>query len=134
MNLKCLQLSPWMKPVLHSEIGMKSYENTLRMFSPQAPVLNRPGRYLRGGWAWFELEDGRAFSYPSNAVKYELGLLEAEGVTEPQVAALREVARQKLATKKQKEILQRQDEAARRRENARQARLFMLRFKKGHDV
>ena len=55
-NLKVLPLETWMKFKHRArESALKSYEET-------APVFNRPGCYMQDGRAWFELEDGRAFT------------------------------------------------------------------------
>ena len=69
-------------------------------------IFNRAGLYYDRLYdiCWFELPDGRAFVYNTNQFKYELNSLRVwQKYNSTQIQALKEVIKQRVATKTQKE-------------------------------
>jgi hypothetical protein len=97
MTLKILPLDSWMKhtPSLEKCIYYKTH-------LPTTPKFNRPGMYLKGKDCWFETLDGRAFIYDEYQFKYGLSLLDVEKYNARQVAALKSVCDEHVATKEQR--------------------------------
>lgn len=95
--------------------------------------VQRPGLYLlsnaSGTECWFELEDGRAFTYRQCDFEYTLELLNSEKINARQAAALREIVAQRLATKEQRALLTRYDENLELTIIGRNARRSMLRLR-----
>lgn len=139
-GLKVLPLERWMTyPDWLLDSTLKNYEAI-------EPILRRPGVYLQravltGKWgecrtlwsakrAWFELLDGRAFLMKSRDVEYELALADASRLNARQVAALKEVIAQRLATRQQAALYRLACDYASICETGRSARRHVLRFKK----
>lgn len=97
MRIKVLPLESWMRFLTEEDIQeMNLVEIT--------PVFNRTGYYLRNNSCWFELSNGKAYSYYPDNFKFELSLREASVYNSRQIAALKEVINQKLANKEQKSL------------------------------
>ncbi len=100
MNIKVLQLSPSYKskPILEYNIKIGTFD--------QVPaVFNRPGIYLQGEKCWFEVPDGRAFTYSKNMFQYDIDLLEVEEVPKRVIEALSKLRHTRYITKDQRKIL-----------------------------
>jgi uncharacterized protein (DUF1684 family) len=124
-NLKCLSLSSWME---ESDISWMR-EETLKHYEPCEAFIGVPGVYRTLGACWFELSDGRAFKYKVGQFDYEIACLHARELNHRQVAALKELIVQRLATKQQKKLHYHAVCAAETRDVWRRARMAFLRFK-----
>lgn len=128
-RLKVLPLDTWMEHTWLLEDALESdrYVGT-------APRYHRPGIYLLGDQCWFELADGRAFTYEAPMFRYTLSLLVAADLTEAQAAALGAMARAKLATKAQLAKLRAYQDAYSCRAVYRNSRKTAMRFSKQKDA
>ncbi len=99
MNIKVLELNPWMKKTRGREECLAD-----AYYQKSIPIFNRPGKYLQGDICWFELGDGRAFTYNREYFEYELGLLKSSELLQEEILALGLMINTKIITKKQKEI------------------------------
>jgi len=106
--VKVLPLEYWMKVEWTLEDCLEGGRYTAVI-----PKFNRAGIYLKREKekteCWFELGDGRAFSYPVDQFEYEMSLLDVERINHRQAAALKEIVAQRLATKEQAELLRTYD-------------------------
>lgn len=125
-TLKCLQLHHWMTSSWMCEETLKHYK-PLPAYSPR-----RPGIYLCGSQSMFVLEDGRAFEYDSKQFRYELAVMQAGELDHRKVQALAAVVAQRMATKQQRELLRKCQDAAALREVARSATLRHMSILKAH--
>lgn len=123
MRIKCLPLHHWMTSSLKRE-------DTLKYYKACTPVLSRPGIYMIGLRAFFELEDGRAFVFDQKQFKYDLAVLHAAELDHRKVAALAAVVSQRLATKKQQELLWKCRDAAGLRAAERNSRKHVMLYMK----
>ncbi len=104
MKIKCLPLDWWMTEPW-------AREGTVADKDAVEPKFNRPGIYLIKDECWFETPDGLAYKYSATQFKYALELLHVRSLNYRQAAALHAVVDQKLATKKQRKLLQRYQES-----------------------
>lgn len=102
MNVKCLNLEPWMKrndPDFNETIEYGKYTKFM-------PVFRREGRYKLGNVVWFELEDGTAYLCPdSRGFDYDLMMADAGRLSKTEINALEAVVRVGLASIEQKRLL-----------------------------
>ena len=101
MNIKVLRLNKWM-------MGDRMLEQCVaydQIYVPVEPVFHRPGIYLHGDKCWFEVKDGRAWSYPKETFLREICLLDVEQLNHRQIAALSAIVVNKLATPEQRKLL-----------------------------
>lgn len=96
MNLKVLPLPYW----AHYGIDLWADDR----YQEINPIFYRNGIYLSGDECWLEI-DGRAYTYDAKQFKFDIALMDAERYNEKQYNALREIHRENLATKKQRELL-----------------------------
>ena len=101
MNTKVLRLHKWMMFGRMLEQCV-AYD---QIYAPVEPVYNRPGIYLHGNKCWFEVKDGRAWTYPKETFLREIRLLDIERLNHRQIAALSAIVQNKLATPEQRELL-----------------------------
>lgn len=99
-KVKVLKLDGWM------EYNDFMFRETIEdgEYKPIQPIFNRDGIYMLQGFSWFEVR-GKAYEYPSETFKYTLRMEEVKKYNQRQIDALREVCKQRLATKEQKQIL-----------------------------
>ncbi|WP_150126454.1 hypothetical protein [Burkholderia cenocepacia] len=122
MRLKILPLESWM-----------CWEHTLEsclesdMYSVVAARFHRPGIYLEGERCWFELDDGRAYSYPADTFRYSLKLHDGLRLDPQQVLALEAIVAARLATREQREMLINHQNAIETRRVYRDAQRHMMR-------
>ena len=102
MKLKVLPPDWWMFVAQYSEWFE---ENLDQQYAAMPVVFDRPGKYLRDGVCWCETDDHRAFVYDIVMFRWELNTFNASELNYKQVAALQAVVSQKLATKKQAQLL-----------------------------
>lgn len=118
-RIKMLPLDSWM--IWHAD------EVTAEgRYQPMAPRFNRPGRYLEGADCWFELQDGRAFTYPQEDFLFALKMRDAERISERQAEALAAIVAQRLATAEQRAMLWAYRDMMAIRETGRSARKRMI--------
>ena len=128
-NLKRLDLDSWMDPVW--EVWVEGRDELLeKSYVPVPPAIGIPGIYLQRKICWFELKDGRAFKFEEEMFRYKLGLLVAQELNDRQANALRQVVDQRLATKKQRNLLYAWENARDLRKTGRQAQLSYSRILK----
>lgn len=121
MRTKVLPLDYWMQiPELLADCLAGGH------YPAVLPRYHRPGLYLQGKDCWFEIQDGRAFCFPRHTFCYQLALLDAERLTIRQAAALAEVVRLKLATRAQRQLLYRYQDAMAVRQTYRSSRKHCL--------
>lgn len=131
MNIKVLQLEPWMlnefepawRDFITPMLGTERYPE-------MPPVFNRAGVYAHNGKCWIEVA-GKAFSVDSMLMfNHRLKTLEAEKYTARQVAALKAVCTERLATKEQLELLQSIQHVIELKQTSRNTRKFILKYLK----
>ena len=123
MRIKVLPLESWMEWDF-------TLENCLEggRYTPVPVRFNRPGIYLEGTLSWFELENGCAYSYPTDQFQYTLKMHDALRLDPQQVRALKDIVAARLASRRQRELLTNHLNAMATREVYRNSRKHALRF------
>lgn len=123
MRIKILPLESWMK----SEWSRKSCNLIERN-----PYYFKPNIYLIGDYCWFELSNGLAYEWDKNSFLYALRLYKASEYNYHQYDALKSIKIQKIATKKQLQLLNDIIDYKHIREVGRNSKLvFLKKCKKG---
>lgn len=122
MHIKILQLEMWM-----TEDWMREDLLGNERYRPVTARFHRPGIYRHGKDCWFELDDGRAFTFPRADFDFSMTLLDVERLSARQIQALRAIVAQKLATRTQRDLLYHCDCAREVRETYRGARKVAMR-------
>lgn len=99
MNIKRLELDYWM--ISRFRDDTVKYDH----YTEIAPIIGKPGRYLRDKMEWFECADGRAWQCLKGFMKLEIEWLNAAELNQRQVDALKMVVREGMATKAQRKML-----------------------------
>lgn len=125
MRLKVLPLERWMVDDVDPDCWYADRLLGSGTYPEVPPSFKRDGIYLQGKKCWIEV-CGRAFQYDVASFKFELGIRKAEKFNDKQIAALREICRQKLATRQQCMLLIDIDNAIQSKQTYRQARMHFL--------
>jgi hypothetical protein len=125
MKIKCLPLCRWM-----ARADMRDDCIAQDHYVEITPRIGRPGRYLQGRFEWFEINEGRAWECKKGYMALELCWFNAMEMNHKQAAALEAIVQEKLATKKQKQLLFYYRGALSIRNSSRNARKYRLRYKK----
>lgn len=120
-HVKVLPLDHWMT-------WAASLEDCLAHgpYKKVAPRFNRPGIYREGASCWFELPDGRAFTFRREDFDFKLAILNAERISRRQAAALAAVVVHRLASPEQETMLRAYRDMMEVRETGRRARKHVL--------
>ena len=124
MNFKVLLLDYWMQ---QEHMLQDCINFSHARYLPTVSRFNREGIYLEGDKCWFELADGRAYTYPASTFKYKLESIDILRLNTRQVLALETIVKQKLATRKQQHMLSMYNNSMATRATGRSARMQVRR-------
>lgn len=103
-KISVLPLEFWMASAFMLEDVL---ESSAKDHSPIPPRFNRPGLYCDrlNKFAWFEVSDGRAFTYSVSTFEYLLKTKHGAELSAEKIDALARIVAVRLASKAQREIL-----------------------------
>lgn len=123
MNVKRLNLDKWMMR------NDNVFEETVKQYEPFKRIFGKPGIYLYGDKCWFELPNGKSYLYSKEIFEYVLKMEEVKKLNQYQIEALRNIVKQKLATKEQRNLLYHYECMMMTRKTKRNTKLMMSKLK-----